>query len=163
MAAVTADTMSVTRAIDQIVEDIFPITTSNTLYVGALANFVTTTGRVASATAAASRAFAGEVVEILDDSGTVVSAGTGNAGGTVKARIQWGHEMLLNIKTATRTFTNLGKTVFLYDNVTVGGTSAATAAARIPVGQLASFLSLSDKTMGWVKLRDGGSALITGG
>ncbi len=153
MTAVTADQLSVTRAIDQLIEDVFPITTSNTLYVGALCNFVTTTGRVASATAATGRAFAGEVLEILDESGTVVSAGTGNAGGTVKARIGWNHEMLLNIKTAIRTFTSLGKGVYLADNVTVGGTAVGTSAVRVPVGQLASFLSLSDKTQGWVKLR----------
>jgi hypothetical protein len=168
MTAVTADQTSITRARAQIVEDIFPIKTSVTLYVGALANFVTATGRVRSAAAETGSGLeiAGEVVEIINESGSVISAGTGNAGGTVKARIQWGHLMLLNVRTAIRTFTNLGKTVFVSDNVTVGGTAVGTAATRVQAGQLTAFANssgqpgVSDKTMAYVKLRDCTGALI---
>ena len=153
MTAVTADQISlIERAMEKSIEDILPITTSNTVYVDTLLNFVTSTGRVCSATAAASRTFAGLCIEILNDSGSTLTAGTGNTGGTVKARFRWGHEVLVNLKTATRTFTNIGKTVTVSDNVTAGGTGVGSAGVRVSMGPLAGFLSQSDKTKGWVLL-----------
>jgi len=162
MTAVTADQLLIERANNEVIEDIVAITTNNTVYVGTLLNFVTSTGRVASATAAASRSFAGVCMEILNDSGSPLTAGTGNTGGTVKARFRWNHEVLMNVRTATRTFTNLGKTVTVLDNVTVGGTGVGTAGVRVTVGTLASFLSLSDKTKAYVLLsRTSGPAAAT--
>lgn len=156
MTAVTADQISlIERALDLAIEDILPITTNNTVYADTLLNFVSTTGRVCSATAATSRLFAGLCIEILNDSGAPLTAGTGNTGGTVKARFRWNHEVLVNLRTATRTFANLGKTTTVSDNVTCGGTGVGTAGVRVTVGPLAGFLSQSDKTKGWVKLTRG--------
>jgi hypothetical protein len=168
MAAVTADQTAITRANASVIEDVFPIKTSVTLYVGALANFVTATGRVRSAAAETGSGLscAGLVTEIINDSGAAISAGTGNSGGTVKARITWGQEVLLNVKTAIRTFTNLGKTVFVADNVTVGGTAVGTATQRVQAGELCAFanaagqVGTTDKTMAYVRLRSGTGALI---
>lgn len=151
MAAVTADQLATTRAHNNVVEETHSIATAGTVYVGALANF-TTAGRVISATAAASRRFAGEVVQILNDSGAVISAGTGNTAGTVKAIIRYGHQMHLAVLTAARTYSNLGKSVYVGDNVSVtDATGAGTAAVRVVCGQL---VELTDsKAKGWVALR----------
>jgi hypothetical protein len=151
MTAVTADRLSTVRGLDQVIEDEVAIATASTVYVGALANF-NTGGRVVSATAAASRRFAGEVVAILNDSGSPISAATGNTAGTIKARIRYGHQMLLNVITAARTFTNLGKTVYVADNQSVNGTGVGTAGVRVAVGALMSFDD-STKATAWVALR----------
>ena len=76
MAAVTADQCAITRATSTIIEDVFPIKTSVTLYVGALANFVTATGRLRSAAAETGSGIAtgGLVTEIINDSGAVIAA-----------------------------------------------------------------------------------------
>jgi hypothetical protein len=171
MTAVTADQLAITQASPaQAIEGIFPIKTSQTLYVGALANFVVATGRVKSAAAetTAGLMIAGRVTEIINESGAVISAGTGNTGGTVKARIVWNDLMLLNVKTAIRTFSNLGKTVFVADNVTVGGTAVGTAALRVQAGMLVAFATaggqigsdLTAKSYAYVKLRDCTGAII---
>jgi hypothetical protein len=151
MAAVTADQYSSTRVHNNIDLETHAIATSATVYVGTLANF-NTGGRVVTATAAASRRFAGEVVEIINDSGNNITAATGNTAGTVKARIRHGHQMLLNVLTAARTFTNLGKSVYVGDNVSVtDATGAGTAGVRVIVGQLTELVD--SKTRAWVKLR----------
>jgi hypothetical protein len=157
MAAVTADQLSSIRATNEIVEETVAITTSNTVYLGTLAVFATT-GRVSNATAAASRRFAGEVVEIVNDSGALISAGTGNTAGTVKARIRYGHQMLLGVKTSSRTFTNLGKNALVHTNVDIGGTSVGTAGVRVVVGQIAQF-EASNKSTAWVWLRQVGDVV----
>lgn len=159
MAAVTADQISSIRASNEIVEETVAITTSNTVYLGTLCVFATT-GRVANATVVASRRFAGEVVEIINDSGSQLSAGTGNTAGTVKAKIRYGHQMLLGVKTSSRTFTNLGKTALVFTNADVGGTSVGTAGLRIAVGQIAQFGD-STKANAWVWLRQNGDVNAT--
>jgi len=159
MAAVTADQISSIRATNEIVEETVAITTSNTVYLGTLAVFATT-GRVANATAAASRRFAGEVVEIINDSGALISAGTGNTAGTVKAKIRYGHQLLLGVKTSSRTYTNLGKNALVFTNVDIGGTSVGTAGVRIVVGQIAQF-DASNKSTAWVWLRQTGDVAAT--
>lgn len=159
MAAVTADQISSIRGTNDIVEETVAIATSNTIYLGTLCVF-TTAGRVANGTAAASRRFAGEVVEIVNDSGALISTATGNTAGTIKARIRYGHQILLGVKTSSRTFTNLGKTCLLYTNVDVSGTSVGTAGVRIPVGQVAQFGD-ANKTTAWVWLRQVGDATAT--
>jgi hypothetical protein len=159
MAAVTADQISSIRGTSDIVEETVAITTSNTVYMGTLCVFATT-GRVSNATAAASRRFAGEVVEIVNDSGALVTAGTGNTAGTIKAKIRYGHQMLLGVKTSSRTFTNLGKNALVHTNVDVGGTSVGTAGVRIVVGQIAQFGD-STKATAWVWLRQSGDVAAT--
>lgn len=157
MAAVTADRLTDTRNLNNKSTEVIAITTSNTVYVGALVNIVSSTGRVASATAAASRRPGGIVEAILNDSGAVISAGTGNTAGTIKARVAWGHEVLVNVLTAARTFANLGKNVFIADNASVTDTTAAgTATLRVKLGMLTQF-GASTAT-GWVALRVYGDA-----
>ena len=160
MAAVTADQLSSIRATNEIVEETVAITTSNTVYLGTLAVFATT-GRVANGTLAASRRFAGEVVEIINDSGALISAGTGNTAGTIKAKIRYGHQLLLGVKTSSRTFTNLGKTALLFNNQDICGATSATATVRISVGQIAQF-EASNKSTAWVWLRQLGEANASG-
>lgn len=159
MAAVTADQLAELRATNLIVEETHAIGTAGTVYVGALANF-STAGRLVSATAAASRRFAGLVTEIVNDSGSIITAATGNTAGTVKAKIVYGCQARLAVLTAARTFTNLGKSVYVGDNVSVtDATGAGTAAVRVVVGQL---VELTDsKTKGWVALRTQGDTGAT--
>jgi hypothetical protein len=168
MTAVTADQLAITKASPtQAIEVVYPIKTSQTVYVGTLCNFVVATGRVktAAAEATAGLEIAGRCTEIINESGAVISAGTGNTAGTVKARIVWNDMMLLNVKTAIRTFSNQGKTVFVADNVTIGGTAVGTALVRVQAGMLASFANANGdidgtKTYAWVKLRDCTGAII---
>lgn len=153
MAAITADAIRETRADNNLVEETIAVTTSNTVYLGALVNFVASTGRVASATAAASRRFAGIVTGIVNDSGSTITAITGNTAGTVKVRVRYGHQVKLAVLTAARTFSNVGKYVYIGDNNSVtDATGAGTAAVRVVVGTLAGFTS-SAKTSAWVELR----------
>jgi tartrate dehydratase beta subunit/fumarate hydratase class I family protein len=156
MAAITADKIRDSRSIQNKIEDTFTVRTADTVYVGALVNF-DTGGRVQSATAAASKRFAGVVEEIVNETGSALSAGTGNTAGTVKARVAWGHEVWVAVKTAARTFANLGKNVFISTNDDVTDTTAAgTATLRVKVGQLTSLNSA--KTHGYVALRVFGDA-----
>ena len=151
MAAITADKIRDERAVAQKVETILPIKTASTVYVGGLAN-ISTLNRVVNATAAASERFGGLVEEIINDSGSVISAGTGNTAGTVKARISWGHEVLMDVRTAARTYANHGKNVFVSNNNDVTDTTAAgTAAVRVKIGMIAEFNGV--KTEAWVALR----------
>lgn len=159
MAAVTADQISSIRGTNDIIEETVAIATAGTVYLGTLAVF-TTAGRIANGTAVASRRFAGEVVEIVNDSGSLITAATGNTAGTVKARIRYGHQILVGVKTSSRTFTNLGKTGLLYTNNDVSGTSVGTAGVRIPVGQIVQFAD-ANKTTAWVWLRQVGDATAT--
>ena len=160
MAAVTAERSTDSRSLHNKTEETFAITTANTVYVGALVNHVTSTGRVASATAAASRRFAGIVEAIVNDSGSVITAGTGNTAGTIKARVSWGHEVLLAVLTAARTFANLNKNVYVGDNASVTDTTGAgTAAVRVKVGMITQFGATTSTA--WVALRVYGEADAT--
>lgn len=153
MAAITADAIREERATNNKVVETIAVTTSNTVYIGALVNFVASTGRVASATAAASRRFAGIVEGIVNDSGSALTAITGNTAGTVKVRVAYGHQVKLACLTALRTYSNVSKYVYVGDNNSVtDATGAGTAAVRVVVGTLAGFTS-SAKTLGWVELR----------
>lgn len=151
MAAVTADTIRAERAVEDKVETILPIKTASTVYVGALAN-ISTLNRLVNATAAASERPGGIVEEIINDSGSVISAGTGNTAGTVKARISWGHEVLMAVRTAAATYANHGKNVFVSNNNEVTDTTAAgTAGVRVKIGSIAEFNGA--KTEAWIALR----------
>ena len=115
---------------------------------------------ITSATAAASLTFAGEVVEVINDSGASITAGTGNTGGTVKAKVRWGHEILLTVITASRTYANLGKHVYVKTNVEVQGTGVGTAGVRVIAGTLTRFGATT--ATGWVRLRTMGTAAAAG-
>lgn len=158
MAAVTADRLAITRASNNIVEETHSIGTAATLYVGALANF-TTAGRLVSATAAASRRFAGLITEIVNESNSLLTAATGNTAGTVKAKINYGMEVLLGLKTSSRTYTNLGKSALVHTNADVGGTSVGTAGVRVVVGQIVELTA--SKSEAWVALRVVGDVVAT--
>lgn len=152
MAANTTDRSPIARKLDVAIYDEAPIATSATVYCGNLVNF-NAAGRLVDATAATSRRFAGMLVEILNDSGAIVSAGTGNTGGTVKGKFRFNCEELLDVKTGMRTTTNLGKIVYVSDNHTIDGTAVGTALVRVNVGAIAQFIGASDKTQAWVHLR----------
>ncbi len=158
MAAVTADQVPTVRSLQNATYDVKAIKTSITVYVGTLVSF-STIGRLVDGAATASTTFAGELVAIINDSGAIVTAGTGNAGGTVKGLFRYNHEMLLGVKTSTRTYSNLGRTAHIADNVTVAGTSVGTAAVRIVAGTLTEFGTTT--ATGWVRLRTMGTAAAT--
>lgn len=134
------------------IRESFVIGTSNTIYLGSIANRRSTTGRVFDGTAATGRRIAGIVVR-KDSTTNGIGAGTGvgNASGTEKVIVEYGAEFLMKIKTAIRTNTSLGLNVFVADNETVGGTAVGTAAARVNAGRLTAF-EASDKSTGWVAI-----------
>lgn len=137
----------------------FAIKTSATLYIGSLCAF-TTLGRVQAAAAATSLRPAGVVEQIFNESGSNITSAIGNAGGTVKAQIAWGHEVYVTIKTAARTFVNLGKNVFISDDDNVTDTTGAgTSAVRVKIGSITEMNS--GKTAGWLALRVYGDADAT--
>ena len=149
--ALSADATRNSRGLNNKRTETFAIKTSSTLYIGSLAAF-TTIGRVQAAAAATGLRPAGVVEEIFNESGASISAATGNAGGTVKARIAWGHEVYVAVKTAARTFVNLGKNVFISDDDNVTDTTAAgTALVRVKIGSITELNSA--KTFGWLALR----------
>jgi hypothetical protein len=155
MTALAADKIRITRGLPTH-EERTAIATGATLYVGSLANIVTTTGRARSAAAAASRRFAGLVVRLEGASG--VGTGVGNTSGTEYAVIQAGHEALVNIITARRTNTSLRLSMFIADDDSVSGTAVGTAAVRVPAGELTAF-EASNKSTGWLAL---GRAAVAG-
>ncbi len=161
MAAVTADQVPFVRSLQNATYDVKAIKTSVTVYVGTLVSF-SSIGRLIDGAATAATMFAGELVAILNDSGAIVTAGTGNAGGTVLGLYRYGHEMRLAVKTSTRTYSNLGKSVHIADNVTVAGTSVGTAAVRIVAGALTEFaVTGAAPATAWVRLRTMGTAAAT--
>ena len=161
MAAVTADQVPFVRSLQNATYEVKPIKTSITLYVGTLVSF-STIGRLVDGAAAASTTFAGELVAILNDSGALIAAGTGNSGGTVLGLFRYGHEMRLGVKTSSRTYSNLGKSILIADNVTVAGTSVGTAGVRVIAGALTEFaVTGAAPATAWVRLRTMGTAVAT--
>lgn len=150
--ALSADALRPYRGTGPMQVETYSIKTSATLYIGSLAAF-TAAGRVQAAAAAAGLRPAGVVTKIVNESGSAITTATGNTAGTVKAEITWGCEVLVNIKTAARTYVNYGKNVFIADDDSVTDTTAAgTAGVRVKIGRLEQFES-SAKTTGWVALR----------
>lgn len=157
--ALSADATRNARGLNNKRVETFSIKTSATLYVGSLAAF-TTAGRVQAAAAATGLRPAGVVEEILNESGANIVAGTGNAGGTIKAKVAWGHEVYVSIKTAARTFINLGKNVFIFDDDQITDTTGAgTTAVRVKIGSITEMTSA--KSAGWLALRVYGDADAT--
>ena len=149
MTATTVDRLTTSRKIEDAYEDEAIIASGSTILVGAMCLF-DTAGKLVNATDAASVRMAGIVYEILNDSGAIISAGTGNAGGTVKAKFRWGHEELLNVDASIQSLANLNKIVTVFDNVTVGGSATTN---DVAVGTLAQFISITDLTQAWIKIR----------
>jgi len=154
--ALSADAIRKERGLNNKRTETFAIKTSATLYIGSLAAF-TALNRLQAAAAAASLRPAGVITEIFNESGANITAATGNAGGTVKAKVAWGHEVFVALRTAARTFVNLGKNVFISDDDNVTDTTAAgTAALRVKIGSITEINS--GKTNGWLALRVYGDA-----
>src|SRR5262245_55604688 len=151
MAALSADAMRDTRGENSKQSDTFAIKTSATLYIGSHASF-TTAGRLQASAAATGLRPGGIVVAIINESGAAITAATGNAGGTIKATIEWGHQALFTILTAARTFANLGKNVFIAnDNELTDTTAAGTALVRVKVGKIIAFTNTA-KSEAWVAI-----------
>ncbi len=150
--ALSADKTRDFRGTNNLRQEAFAVATAATLYIGSLVNF-DTNGRARAATAAASRRFAGVCTGFVNESGANLTNITGNTAGTVKALIGWGDEVLVSVKTAARTYINLGKHVCIFDDDQVtDATGAGTAAVRVVVGQLTEFTN-SAKSEAWVALR----------
>lgn len=159
--ALSADAMRDTRARNNVQKARAAIKTSSTVYVGSLLAF-TTLGRVQAAAAAASLRPAGVCTAIVNESGASITAGTGNAGGTIYAEYEWGHEVLVAVKTAARTLINLGKNVFISDDDAVTDTTGAgTAAVRVKIGSITEFDNTSTKATAWMAVRVYGDADAT--
>ncbi|NJK32849.1 MAG: hypothetical protein HC927_10815 [Deltaproteobacteria bacterium] len=160
MSALTADKIRLTRGEQSKVQIEAALVTGQTVYVGSLVSW-TTSGRVRAADNATGQQFAGVVEEIVNDTNGSISTATGNAAGTVRARIAYGHEVELDVRTAARTFTNLGKTVFAdSDDDVTDATGAGTAAVRVRVGQLKQF-TLANRSRAFVLLGVFGSTDAT--
>ncbi len=156
MAAATADQISTVRGLAEATIELAAIKTGVTLYAGTLV-CKNSIGRLVDGANTAAYTMAGELIEIVNDSGAVLAAGTGNAAGTVKARYRWGHQMLVTVLTAARTYSNLNRNVYLLSNVEVTDlTAAGTAAVRVIAGTLIDFGSST--ATGWVAIRKTGAA-----
>lgn len=149
--AITADTLRKHKNLSQMATDVVAVKTAATVYLGGLVAFQASTGRVAAATNTASTMFAGEVMDVINESGAALSAVTGNTGGTVKVVVGWGHQALVTIATSLRTNSKIGTLVYCKDNDTVtDDTGAGTAGVRIQVGNIASRVG---STQAYVTLR----------
>lgn len=158
--ALSADKNRDYRGTNDMRQEAFAVATSQTLYIGSLCAF-DTNGRVRAASATTGRRPAGVCVNFVNESGSTITAITGNAGGTVKAIIAWGHEVLVDVKTAARTNVNLGKTVFISDDDAVTDTTGAgTTAVRVAIGSITEFTN-SAKSEAWLALRVYGDASAT--
>jgi len=161
MTATTQDLLLDERSQVEGIEEEVAIATSATVYVGGLVNF-NAAGRLVDATNTAGQTFAGVVIDPLNDSGSPLATLTGNAAGTVKARIRYNHQLKVGIKTASRTTTNLNKTAFVLDNQTAQGTGVGTTLKRIAMGPIAIFTD-STKAYAYVTLtRTLGASAATG-
>lgn len=157
MAALSADKTRDYRTTNNMAEETFSVATSATVYIGSLVAF-TTAGRVRPCAASTGLRPGGVVTDVINESGSAISAITGNAGGTVKVKISWGHEVQVDVRTSARTYANLGKTVFaLTDNDVADTTAAGTALVRIPIGSITEFTD-STKASAWVAVRVYGDA-----
>ena len=106
-------------------------------------------GRAIPAAKTASTRIAGVAVKFTGPN----SDGLGVADGTEKVVVAWDHEVQFDVKTAIRTTTHLDLVVFVSDDHTVGGTAVGTAAVRIPVGAMRSFVDGTSKAKAWVHVR----------
>lgn len=156
--AITADKIRKARTLGQKVVEVGTVKTAATVYIGGLVSYQAT-GRLAAAANAANATFAGVVEEVINETGSPLSAITGNTAGTVKVRYSYGHEVLVTIATVLRTTTSIGKECFAKDNDTVTDTTGAgTAGVRVRVGVLTDTSITSNSTTAYCALRRRGGA-----
>lgn len=134
------------------------IATASTIKIGSLVMVDTATGRIKPAAVVSGARIAGVANRFVTSNGGD-GTGIGNTSGTQEVIYDWGREYELAVKTAYRTTTHLGLNLFVFDDDTVTGTAAGTAAARIVVGELTEFAN-STKTKAYVAVRRFGSANI---
>lgn len=152
MAALSADKIRNRRGTNNTRQEVFSVKTSTTVYIGGMAAF-TTLGRVVPAANTANYRPGGMIVDFVNESGSAISAITGNTGGTVKVLVEWGSEFEVDVRTAARTLINIGKTVYaITDNEVTDTTAAGTAAVRVAMGMLTEFTNAS-KTAAYVAFR----------
>lgn len=159
MAALSADKIRNRRATNNTRQEAFAVKTSTTVYIGSMAAF-TTLGRVVPAANTANYRPGGMIVDYVNESGSAISAITGNAGGTVKVIVEWGSEFEMDVKTAARTLINIGKTVYaLTDNEVTDATAAGTAGVRVAMGSITEFTDMTNKDTAYVAFRVYGDAV----
>ena len=159
MAAVTADQIRSERATELKAYNTYAVVTSQTVYIGTLVSSAAGSNRVRGGAATANYICRGIVEEVINDSGSPISAITGNTGGTVKVRVSWGQEALFSCITAMYTYTNVNKTALLKTNNEVEGTAVGTAAVRQSVGMI---VDLESTNLVWVKIRQMGTGAASG-
>ena len=159
MAAVTADQIRQERALNLKVFETAAVVTGQTVYLGTLLCQAPGSARVRNGAATANYVCVGIAEELVNDSGSFLSAITGNTAGTVRVKYSWGQEALFTLITAARTYTNINKTALLKTNNELEGTAVGTAAVRIAVGQIVEF-----ETAGtvWVGIRRMGTGNAAG-
>jgi len=144
--ALSADASRTTRNAGNVMYADYPVATSATVYKGGLGSIVTSTGRLVAGSAAASRKFVGLITETK----------TGNAAGTVLARVEWNMEAFLPTSTlivSARIGTNCAISA---DDLVTTATNAGTAAVRVLVGEVVQL-----GTGGaWVAIRKFATAVI---
>ena len=142
MAALTAATTRATRNHGAAPVDL-TVGTGATIYAGALVAINTSTGRAVAASAAASRKFAGLAEETK----------TGDTSGTVRCRVRYDCEALINAATAlTKAYIGSNAAVST-DNDATTMSGAGTAGVRVRIGEIVEIES-GDV---WVRLRNDAS------
>ena len=147
--ALSADKVPQRQSRGRATRDRQAIATSQTVYIGGLLNFVTTTGRVRAGAAATSRKIAGVCVGFEADDAT--PTGVGNTAGTQYAVIEYGNEWLFTVTTALRTYAAQGLNGFVSDDDKIGGTAVGTAAVRVVAGEIST--AKASSTTAWVAIR----------
>jgi hypothetical protein len=161
MAAVTADQIRKERSLHTKEYATAAVFTGQTVYIGTLLCFPPGSARVRNGAATANYICAGICEELINDSGSPLSAITGNTAGTVRVKYSYGHECSFVLITAARTYTNINKTALIKTNNELEGTAVGTAAVRIPVGTIVETDAAALATV-WVAIRRFGTGNATG-
>ena len=127
MAALSADVRRPTRARADVRFLDLAIKTSAVVYNGSIINYVVSTKRVVVATAATARTCAG-----VHEGGTL----TGVAGGTVRAKIAYNHEVLFTLGTGLTSAYLGANAAVKNDNEVTSCSAAGTALVQVRVGQM---------------------------
>lgn len=140
MAALSADASRKTRNRGNVKFASYAVGTSATVYKGGLCSINTSTGRLVAGTAATGRKFVGLCTEKK----------TGNAGGTVYARVEWNIETLVDAATALTKAYIGSNCAISNDNQVTTLSGAGTTAVRVRVGEVVQIESGD----AWVALRN---------
>lgn len=136
MAALAASTTRKVRALQNKEMEHYVVGTSAKIYKGALVCINTSTGRAVAATDAASRKILGVAEE----------QATGNTAGTVKVKVAWGFQVLLDSHSALTSAYVGANCCVGNDNLVESGTTATN---DVKVGEVISFQSGD----AWVAIR----------